>query len=231
MRQLPLGVQLRLTSRFATFNPAGNEAAVAALSDLRRGPAQPAIWLAGPVGVGKSHLLQSACAAAGEAGGAVAYLPLTDESSRNPGLLGGLETLDVVLIDDVDEVIGQRDWEQGLFRLYNELQERGGRLLLASQATPAASPIQLPDLASRLRASLVHVVAALPEAGHAAALLRRAEMLGLELPPDTLAWLLRRAPRDYSALCRLLDRLDLAALAAQRRLTVPFVRSVLGEAD
>jgi len=231
MRQLPLGLQRRLTSRFATFHPDGNEAAVAALSALVRGPGLPALWLAGPVGAGKSHLLQSACAAAGETGGAVAYLPLADDATRHPDLLGGLESLDAVLLDDVDEVMGQEEWERALFRLYNEMGERGGRLVLAAQSTPAAARIRLPDLASRLRASLVHVVVPLPEPGHAAALLRRAEMLGLELPPDTMAWLLRRAPRDYAALCRLLDRLDLAALAAQRRLTVPFVRGVLGEAD
>ena len=52
-----------------------------------------------------------------------------------------------------------------------------------------------------------------------------------ELPDDTLSYLTRRAPRDFAALCRLLDELDTEALAAQRRLTVPFVRQVLERAD
>jgi DnaA family protein len=36
-----------------------------------------------------------------------------------------------------------------------------------------------------------------------------------------------RLPRDMHSLCAVLDRLDEAALAAQRRLTVPFLRQVL----
>jgi DnaA family protein len=59
------------------------------------------------------------------------------------------------------------------------------------------------------------------------ALRRRAAYRGLELPEETLIFLTRRAPRDFAALCRLLDELDLESLAAQRRLTVPFVRDWL----
>ena len=41
------------------------------------------------------------------------------------------------------------------------------------------------------------------------------------------AWLVHRMPRDMHSLCGVLDRLDEAALAAQRRLTLPFLRQVL----
>src|SRR3546814_4647349 len=41
-------------------------------------------------------------------------------------------------------------------------------------------------------------------------------------------WLLRRVDRDLSSLARLLDQLDRASLAEQRRITVPFLRQVLG---
>ena len=50
---------------------------------------------------------------------------------------------------------------------------------------------------------------------------------GFELPDDTLQWLLRRFPRDMATLYELLDTLDEAALVAQRRLTIPFIREVL----
>ena len=55
----------------------------------------------------------------------------------------------------------------------------------------------------------------------------RAERRGLELPEETLGFLTRRAPRDFATLCRMLDALDIESLAAQRRLTVPFVRDWL----
>jgi DnaA family protein len=52
---------------------------------------------------------------------------------------------------------------------------------------------------------------------------------GLELPQETARWLQRRFPRDMHSLYGLLDTLDEAAIVAQRRLTVPFIRSVLRE--
>ena len=54
-----------------------------------------------------------------------------------------------------------------------------------------------------------------------------ARLRGLELPDETWQWLQRRLPRDMRSLYELLDTLDEAALAAQRRLTVPFIRDVL----
>ena len=42
-----------------------------------------------------------------------------------------------------------------------------------------------------------------------------------------LDYLFRRVGRDLATLIALLERLDRAALAAQRRITVPFLRGVL----
>jgi DnaA family protein len=42
-------------------------------------------------------------------------------------------------------------------------------------------------------------------------------------------WLLTRSSRDLSDLSAIFERLDRASLAAQRRLTVPFLRDVLGQ--
>ena len=73
----------------------------------------------------------------------------------------------------------------------------------------------------------VFQVHSLDEAQRVSALQLRAGHRGLELPDETAAYLLRRTARDMGSLYDLLDRLDLAALRAQRRLTIPFVRDVL----
>ncbi len=83
--------------------------------------------------------------------------------------------------------------------------ERGGRLAIAAREPPARSGFALPDLASRLAAASVRPLRPLPEESQGAALAARAASQGLELPGDTLQYLLRRAPRDFAALCRLLD--------------------------
>jgi DnaA family protein len=59
------------------------------------------------------------------------------------------------------------------------------------------------------------------------ALQLRAAWRGLELPAEVARYLLQRTERSNRALFALLDRLDKAALTAQRKLTVPFVRAVL----
>ena len=64
----------------------------------------------------------------------------------------------------------------------------------------------------------------LDDAEQTAALKLRAELRGLELNDEVLQYLLRRLPRDMTALCEFLDKLDHAALVAQRRLTIPFVK-------
>ena len=62
------------------------------------------------------------------------------------------------------------------------------------------------------------------------ALMAGARRRGLELPVATGRYILRHTARDMGSLLTLLDRLDLASLAAQRRLTIPFVRVLIGAA-
>ncbi len=228
MRQLPLGVQLAVSHRFETFHEGPNGEAVAALVRQSRAAGGPPIWLFGPPGSGRSHLLQAACARAGELGLTAAWLPFVRAPGREPGMLTGFERLGLVALDDVDAIAGDAGWERALFTLWNEIAEQCGRLVLAASQAPAALPFRLADLASRLAASQVHRLQPLGEAEQAEALLRRARHRGLELPLETLTYLTRRAPRNFAALCRLLDELDAESLAAQRRLTVPFVRDWLG---
>src|SRR5262245_8347462 len=229
MRQLPLGVQLGVSLRFDTFAPGVNAETVEALRRLAEGAARAPVWIYGPAGSGRSHLLQAACAAAGASGRSAAYLPLSQVPGQGPGLLEGFDRLDLVALDDLDAVAGVAGWEAALFTLFNGLAEHAGRLAIAIAAAgaPAATAIRLPDLASRLAASEVHRLEPLAESEQPAALRRRAERRGLELPDETLGFLTRRAPRDFATLCRMLDALDAESLAAQRRLTVPFVRDWL----
>lgn len=231
MRQLPLGVQLGVTHRFETFHEGGNREAVLALAAQATGAGRPPLWLYGPPGSGRSHLLQAACARAGESGLTAAWLPLAAVRSGDPAMLSGFERLGLVALDDVDAIAGDAGWERALFTLWNELAEQRGCLVLAAAAAPSAVPFGLPDLASRLASSQVHRLQPLAEHEQAEALLQRARRRGLELPPETLQYLTRRAPRDFAALCRLLDELDAESLAAQRRLTVPFVRDWLARGE
>ena len=117
---------------------------------------------------------------------------------------------------------------EALFALWHEIQEAQGRLLVAAQVPPGRLSFTLPDLASRFGACTIGVLRGLDEQQQQEALQLRARVRGVELPPEVSRWLQRHFPRDMHRLYALLDTLDEAALIEQRRLTVPFIRQVLG---
>lgn len=221
MKQLPLGVRLRSEAIFESFVPGPNSELIAAL----RRPNVPALWLWGHHGSGKTHLLQAVCAAS--AGDAAAYFPLQRSLALPPEALIGFERCRVLCLDDVDAVAGDPAWERALFRLFNESAELQTRLVFASGAPPHQLHWTLDDWRSRARACVVYQLRDLDEAGRVDALQRRAAQRGLQLPPETCDYLLRRLPRDLTSLLEILDQLDEASLVAQRRLTVPFIRDAL----
>ena len=226
MDQLPLGLRLADRAVFATFWPQGNEQLLAHLQETARGVVRGMTWLAGPHASGKSHLLQATCAAAPVAR-RCGFFPLAQLQGLGPAALEGLPRLDLVCLDDVQLAAGNALWEEALFGLYRELDESGGSLLAAAPERPALLPWGLKDLASRFAAATIHTLRPLDEAAQRDALMLRAKVRGFELPEEVARWLQRRYPRDMGTLYQLLDTLDSAALIAQRRLTVPFIRSVL----
>lgn len=228
MEQLPLEIRLADHALLANFHPAGNELLVHELRQCISTPGHPMVWLWGAAQSGKSHLLQACAAEASERGLTVAYLPLARAGEFPVAALEGLGEVDLVCLDDVDGLAGDPDWEQGLFRIYEDLRRGGGRLVVAAGVPPAELDFGLPDLASRLKSGGVFRLHGLVDEACLQALQIRAGFRGLELPDDTARFLLARLPRGPAELFAVLDQLDRAALAAQRRLTVPFVRHVLG---
>jgi DnaA-homolog protein len=228
VRQLPLGVRIPDPAVFASFLPARNREAVEHASRIAAGDAAGAAWFAGPPGAGKTHLLQAICSQASADGG-VGYFPLAELAALGTGVLDGLAQLGCVCLDDVDRVAGELSWERALFGLLRELEDGGRSLVMAARAPPALLPWKLPDLGSRFAAAAVFQLRVLDEGEQQEALQLRARLRGFELPEETSRWLQRRFPRDMRTLYALLDTLDEAALVAQRRLTIPFIRSVLRE--
>ena len=228
MQQLPLGVRLPDRALFESFLPGRNTEALAHARSIAAGEARGVTWLSGPGGAGKTHLLQAICAAA--AGHARAgYLTLAQLAPLGVGVLEGLPQLACLCLDDLERVIGQLDWEHAVFALLCELQEAGGHLVIAASVPPALMPWSLADLGSRCAAGSIFALQALDEHEQHKALRLRARLRGVELPQETLQWLQRRLPRDMRTLYGLLDTLDEASLASQRRLTIPFIREVLRE--
>jgi DnaA family protein len=227
MSQLVLPLRLADHAVFASFYERGNEPLVAALTEIACGTAEGeghGCWLWGEVATGKTHLLQAVCDRAGDR---AVFVPLSMFAAAGPAVLEGLASRELVCVDDIDNVVADPDWETALFDLCNQLVDAGGQLIVAASATPRECGIMLPDLASRLSRLPVFHVHALDDEQRVGALQLRARHRGLELPAETARYLLKRSRRDMASLYELLDKLDLEALRAKRRLTIPFVRHVL----
>lgn len=195
---------------------------------LRRGT--KLVYLFGPWGSGRTHLLCAAVRAASAKGARVATVPLT-LPGLTPQILEGLEEFDLVCLDDLDAVVGQPVWERALFNFYNIIERSPAWLITTALTSPGQLPMHLPDLASRFSSGVTVKVNPLDERGCRQALKARAHQRGFELGDDVLEFVLRRVRRDMHSLVRLLDRLDASTLTQKRRVTVPFVRSILDAAD
>jgi len=228
-RQIPLPFFAAERLEFDSFWTGPNHEAVALLRGLAGGESRHDLHLWGEAGSGRSHLLQAVCNLAAHGGRRSACVPLAARGTFQPQLLDGLEQLDLVCVDDLDLAGGDAAWEQALFNLYNRLHERGTPLITAARQRPDALPLRLPDLASRLSASLACRLAPLDEAQRIEAMRLRAALRGLELPDEVVQFLARRVGRDLHTLFSWMERLDAASLAAQKKLTVPFVSSLLEE--
>ncbi len=227
-QQLSLRVRLRDEATFENFHGARNAAAAARVRALVREPGPAGAVICGDQGVGKSHLLHAACLEAEQTGAAALCLSLDEAVQLSPEALEGLEQFDLVALDDLESLPRQRDWEEALLHLYNRLQDGGHHLLVSSVEPPASRNLALADLDSRLR-SLPVIQLARPGDEERLDLLRvRAECRGLSLGEEVGGYILRRAPRDMGSLLEILERLDEASLQSQRRLTIPFVKSVMG---
>jgi DnaA family protein len=236
--QLPLALRWPAQQRFESFLAGANGVAVSLLRDAAASAQAPWVFLAGPPGSGRTHLLIAACAQADADGRNAQYVALgnrRDESagpsrSAANGLAGTLRALggsDLLALDDIDAIGGDRDAEVALFDLYNRCKVDKSTLLFGALAAPAQIGIVLPDLVSRLSACAQATLKPLPDADRREALRQRALARGLVLDDAVLDWLFARTQRDLGSLTALLDRLDRESLAAQRRITVPFLRELL----
>ncbi|MCB1772173.1 MAG: DnaA regulatory inactivator Hda [Gammaproteobacteria bacterium] len=226
--QLPLALDLRHAPGLDDFVVGRNRELLDQLRRALDGDGEYLIFISGPAGSGRSHLLLGQCNAAEHSGLRAVYLPLREHRSLTPAMLEGLEQFDLLAIDDVDTIAGDDDWENALFNLFNRCRDAQRRLLFSAGSGPATLAIRLPDLRSRLSWGLTIALHALDDDGRRDLLQALAERRAMRLPDDVARYLLERAPRHPRDLVDLVDRLDRASLAEKRHLTIPFVRSCLG---
>jgi DnaA family protein len=225
--QLPLAFPYQEESKFTDFLPTrSTRLVIEELKRFIRKENERVIFLCGESGSGKTHLLHATCHTLLEQGERPVYLSLS-EASLSPAAFDNLEHQGVVCLDDLESVLGQKNWEETLFHFYNRCQDQKTQLLVVARMPAAKLNFVLPDLQSRLYHGLTLTLQPLTDAEKIYVLQQKAHRRGIKFTIDAGGYLLRHASKNMTTLMNYLEKLDKATLIKQRKLTIPFIKSVL----
>lgn len=225
--QLPLRVQLRDEATFENFYSSAAQEFAKQIQMSASGEGEQSIFVSGPVGSGCSHLLQAACHQAESKGLNSVYLPLDELVDYSPAIFESLEGLPLIALDNLQAISGRPEWEEALFHLFNRVRDSGGHLLFAADKSPDELNIKLPDLYSRLVWGLVYSIDG-PEADFKmSALQYRAKNRGIDMSDDVAKFVVKNVDGHMENMFEALQQLDNASLSAKKKLTRPFVKSVM----
>lgn len=234
--QLPLPIHQVDEETFENFNTENSLLLLASLQQNFAEVRQPFFYIWGNKSSGKSHLLKAVNNHYLLRYQSASYIPLDKSHYFSPCVLDNADQLDVICLDDVQAIAGDEEWEIAIFNLFNQIREQQGLfshdkktlLLITADRPPHQLDIQLPDLRSRLTWGEVYRLDELNDEQKKVILQQNAHRKGVELSDEVVAFLLKRLDRDLNLLLEKLDRLDRASLQAQRKLTIPFVKEILG---
>jgi chromosomal replication initiator protein len=218
----------------------GNHFAHAAALAVAELPAQAynPLFLHGPPGLGKTHLLHAIGNYVGRFGSGLRVRYATIEEfttefvaavrERRTGVFkDGFRSADVVLIDDVQFLAGRSRTREEFFHTFNALLDSGRQLVITSDRCPEDLPDLEARLAERFRSGLVVELESPPAAARRAILAKRARLDGVEVSDDVLAEIANRVSSSVRALEGALIRVVAYASLKGEPLTPGLVRHVL----
>ena len=178
--------------------------------------------LAGPEGAGKSHLVQVWADLSGAEVLNAATLDTTDLAAR-----AGAN----VALEDADALAGHRAREEAAFHLHNLVVGNGGHLLVTARTAPGRWGLGLADLESRMVGTRLVRIAPPDEALIAAVIVKLFADRQLEVSPRVVSYLVLRIDRSFAAAQAVVARLDAAALAAGKKVSLDLAAEVLAGTD
>lgn len=234
--QLPLPIHQVDDATFENFYTENSKLLLNSLTQNFEEVRQPFFYIWGSQSSGKSHLLKAVNNHYLIQERSASYIPLAKSNYFSPQVLDNADQLDVICLDDLETIVGNEEWELAIFDLFNQIREQQGLfsqgkktlLLITADRPPNQLNIRLPDLRSRLNWGEVYRLDELNDEQKQDILKQNAYRKGLELPDEVASFLLKRLDRDLNLLLTKLDLLDRASLQAKRKLTIPFVKEILG---
>ena len=186
-------------------------AAALAVAELPAQAYNP-LFIYGPPGVGKTHLLHSIGNYVRVCSGGLSVRYTTVETFTNEFIAaishgsidrfkGRFRRTDVLLIDDVQFLASKAKTEEEFFHTFNALYEAGSQLVLTSDRTPRDLEALEDRLRERFESGLVTAISAPDMATRLTVLRKRVQHDGVELEGDgVLSLIAERVPTNLRAL-------------------------------
>lgn len=202
---------------------------VASLKALVTGDGEAQIGLWGGAASGKTHLLNASAEFARRNGVLLQIYDAVQLQHCAASEFDGHSDCDVLVIDNLDAIAGNPEWEVFFYRAINRCRDGDYRFLFALTDKPDDLQTRLNDFRSRLQWGLMLQLPPIGDAEIRDILRQRAGLLGIELSVEVIAYLMSRFPRNLSAQMDILQQLDRISLSHQRKVTIPLVKSALLE--
>jgi DnaA family protein len=226
--QLPLSINVSPKQDFASFI-VGSDIPVCHTLENIHATNIPIVFISGPTGSGKSHLLNAVCLAQPADYpfmflDAATLAPYFQEPGDATEVLNGLESNHLICIDNVDSLLPNPHWQFALFDLINRVLEQGHSIILTSKKRYDDQNFTLPDLRSRLVWGETYHLAPLDDTQIQGALSQYIESKQVKFQDQSLTYLLNHFPRDIKTLKSYIDEIDMHALSHKKAITIPLIK-------
>ncbi len=209
------------TFSFDSFVPCdGNAAALRfALRIADPADSESLLYLYGPPGSGKTHLLHSI------AGRGFPYLSLREPLSPERLALT-FATAGGLVVDDLQDMPDDPDLRRALWQLFNEFHTSGRTIAMAGAPPPRELSNMDDHLTSRLLWGLVARLDTSDDSSRRMIIKKVADDHQIRIPDDVVDYILTTTSREVGALIMCFQQLYRFSMAEKRRITLPLAREV-----
>ncbi len=195
------------------------------------------LFLTGGQGMGKTHLLMAIGNHTAQSlpGKNVLYvhcpdfirLSQSDSAETAPHSLAPFENLDFFLMDDVDKIAGHPASQEKLYLIYNSIMARGGKIIFTGRTSLNDLPDTEDYLKSRFRWGMTAEIQAMDDPTSARLFEKLGRDVGVAVPQKTIAYLLKRIPRDFPSIKDAVTRINEESLKQKKKVSLPLVKTAL----